>query len=519
MEDWVISRWFAAKASVRGIPYPGKLGRAVLIFVIGIILAFPYFSALGAEEFHGDETHWTTSSQEAFRLVRSGELFDAEWTDEFYFRTQPQVGKWLIGATLAVFGLTSHRSFDDDGLAVRQVREYDWQSSPEVNADAGNVPDSRTIAVGRIPGALAGWLTSLMIWWAARRAGLGTAGLIAALLLSSHALWLAHSRRVGMDSMSLLFGLASGFLVISGTRTRRTWWMAWGGAGLIGAFAIGTKYTGAYEMLVGVIPVAHALRRSVSGIRKRVFGGLALAGSVGAAVFVALNPSLYPNPVQGIHESIGFFETQSANMRATYPVFSSPFLVALEIVDRAIWWTGYPVVTDTTMPDTLRPGSYGTPIVAIAAAVAVLGLVARDGWRPQYASTRWRVLVSVSLGWFVVTFILLSASLPIWWERWHLPIIPPLCVLAGGGLALAGPRVGVLVALCQYLAALSIGPSYLNHGFESLITEPWSVAAHLVAIAAVARQLVVAHLASTRMAMRRRGARDAQVSLGLDSGL
>ena len=322
-----------------------------------------------------------------------------------------------------------------------------------------------------------------------------------------------------MDSMSLLFGLASGFLVISGTRTRRTWWMAWGAAGLVGAFAIGTKYTGAYEMLVGVIPVAHALRRSVSGIRKRVFGGLALAGSVGAAVFVALNPSLYPNPVQGIHESIGFFETQSANMRATYPVFSSPFLVALEIVDRAIWWTGYPVVTDTTMPDTLRPGSYGTPIVAIAAAVAVLGLVARDGWRPQYASTRWRVLVSVSLGWFVVTFILLSASLPIWWERWHLPIIPPLCVLAGGGLALAGPRVGVLVALCQYLAALSIGPSYLNHGFESLITEPWSVAAHLVAIAAVARQLVVAHLASTRMAMRRRGARDAQVSLGLDSGL
>lgn len=295
--------------------------------------------------------------------------------------------------------------------------------------------------------------------------------------------------------------------------------MAWGGAGLIGAFAIGTKYTGAYEMLVGVIPIAHALRRSVSGIRKRVFGGLALAGSVGAAVFVALNPSLYPNPVRGIHESIDFFETQSASMRATYPVFSNPFLVALEIVDRAIWWTGYPVVTDTTMPDTLRPGSYGTPIVAIAAAVAVLGLVTRDGWRPQYASTRWRVLVTVSLGWFLVTFILLSASLPIWWERWHLPIIPPLCVLAGGGLALAGPRVGVLVALCQYFAALSIGPSYLNHGFESLITEPWSVAAHLVAFAAVARQVVVAHLASTRMAMHPAGARDAQVSLGLDSGL
>ncbi|NDF95038.1 MAG: hypothetical protein EB107_04275, partial [Proteobacteria bacterium] len=49
--------------------------------------------------------------------------------------------------------------------------------------------------------------------------------------------------------------------------------------------------------------------------------------------------------------------------------------------------------------------------------------------------------------------------------------------------------------------------------------EPEDLAAHLVAIAAVARQVVVAHLASTRMAMHPAGARDAQVSLGLDSGL
>ena len=519
MGNWVITPWVATKSLMRRGLHSANTRTAVYFVVTGLTLAFPYFYALGAEEFHGDETHWTTSSQEAFSLVRAGELFDDAWTGEFYFRTQPQVGKWFIGATLAGFGLTSHRTFDDDGRPVRQVREYDWQSSPQVNAMAGNVPDDLTITVGRLPGAFAGWLTALMIWWVARRAGLGTTGLVSAVLLSSHPLWLAHSRRVGMDTMSLMFGLASGLLVIGGTRTRCSWWLMWGGAGLVGAFAVGTKYTGAYAALASVIPVADALTRSLNGARRRTLCGLALSASVGAAVFVALNPSLYSNPVQGIDESIEFFQTQSAHMRATYPVFSNPFLVALEIVDRAIWWTGYPVVTDTTMPGSLRPGSYGTPIVAIAAVAAIIGLVARDAWRPRFASTRWRVLIAVTLGWFVVTFVLLSASLPIWWERWHLAIIPPLCVLAGGGLVLAGPRVAAIVAFCQYLAALSIGPSFLNHGFQSLITHPWSVAAHLVAIGAVARLIVMGHLASTRMPVDRAGARDARASLRVGSGL
>lgn len=512
----MISRWVAVKPSVRGSPQSAS-SRTAATIVIGLFLAFPYFFALGAEEFHGDETHWTTSSQEAFRLVRSGELFDAEWTDEFYFRTQPQVGKWLIGAALAGFGLTSLQTFNDDGVALRQVREYDWQLSPQVNADRGSVPDKLTITVGRLPGALAGWLTSLMIWWAARRVGIGTAGLVAAILLSSHPLWLAHSRRVGMDSISQMFGLASGLLVIRGSLMRRFSWLAWVGAGLAGAFAIGTKYTGAYAALAGVVPLSHAFMRSVNGAKTRVISGIALAASVGAAAFIALNPSLYPNPVRGIDESLEFFQTQSAHMRATYPVFSNPLLVAFEIVDRAIWWTGYPDVTDTTMPHPLRPGSYGTPIVAIAAAVALLGLVARDAWRPRYASTKWKVLVAVSLGWFALAFILLASSLPIWWERWHLAIIPPLCVLAGGGLALAGPRVAAVVALCQYFAALSIGPSYLNHGFESLITQPWSVAAHLIAVAAVVGR-VVGHLAPPLMSIEREGAREARVSLDLKSG-
>lgn len=517
MEDWVISRWVAVKPSMRGSPH-STVSRTVVVIAIGLVLAFPYFFAIGAEEFHGDETHWTMSSQEAFRLVRSGELFDAEWTDEFYFRTQPQVGKWLIGATLAGFGLTSHRTVDEDGVPVRLVREYDWQLSPEDNAFKGNVPDSLTITVGRLPGALAGWLTALMIWWAARRAGLATAGLVAAVLLSSHPLWLAHSRRVGMDSISLMFGLASGLLVIRGSRMRGSSWLAWVAAGLCGALAVGTKYTGAYAGLAGVIPVAFAVKRNLNGARTRVIGGLALAAAVVAAVFIALNPSLYPNPVQGIDESIEFFQTQSAHMRATYPVFSNPLLVAFEIVDRAIWWTGYPDVTDTTMPHSLRPGSYGTPIVAFAAAGALLGLITRGSWRPRYSSTRWRVLVTVALGWFAMTFLLLTASLPIWWERWHLAIIPPLCVLAGGGLALAGPRVATVVAYCQYFAALSIGPSYLNHGFESLITQPWSVAAHVIAVAAVVGRVVLGQLAPPRMSSERAGAGGARVSLGLESG-
>lgn len=164
-------------------------------------------------------------------------------------------------------------------------------------------------------------------------------------------------------------------------------------------------------------------------------------------------------------------------MRRQSPVFQYRPLVAVEVLDRTVWPLGFPAVTDRTLPDPLSPGSYGTPVVAIGALVALVALLLRPAnRRPALpAAAVWTALVYLALVW----------SVPIWWERWHLPLVLPLCLLAGAGLA-ALARGNVLVALvpagAQYVAALAMGPSYLGNGFGALLGTPLGVAAHLLAL-------------------------------------
>src|SRR5947209_7153262 len=68
-------------------------GRLVLAVAFALVLSIPFFWRLGDEEFHGDESHWISSGQEALALVTSGRLDDPLWREQFYLYSQPQVGK------------------------------------------------------------------------------------------------------------------------------------------------------------------------------------------------------------------------------------------------------------------------------------------------------------------------------------------------------------------------------------------------------------------------------------------
>jgi hypothetical protein len=114
-------------------------------------------------------------------------------------------------------------------------------------------------------------------------------------------------------------------------------------------------------------------------------------------------------------------------------------------------------------------------VVAIAALAGLAYLIRPGDRRPALlTAAAWTALVYLALVW----------SVPIWWERWHLPLVLPLCLLAGLGLAaLAGgrARVALVPAAAQYVAALAMGPSYLGNGFGALLGTPAGVAAHALA--------------------------------------
>jgi 4-amino-4-deoxy-L-arabinose transferase-like glycosyltransferase len=445
----------------------------------------PIFWRLGDEEFHGDESHWTTSGQQAFYLLASGRVFDPQWRDEFYLYSQPQVGKLLIGASLAAAG---HRG-------PARIYDYDWEITPAQNRQAGRVPPPDAVLVARLPGAIAGWLACLLLWRLAAGLGAPRAGVFAALLLASHPLWLANARRAGMDTVALGLGLAGVWAVMkaAGGRDRAlvTWFVL---AGLCFGLGAGTKYVAALAVPAAVAVSVLALRRNARAVL--VGGAAALAVALG--VFYGANPTFYERPLPQFKVTLDFLSIQAEGMRQTMPLFRSPPLVAAEIVDRAIWPTRFPPVRDLSLPEPLVPGSYGTPIVALGAAIALVFGAAH--W--HRADNGYQRALGVAVCWAAVVFALLALSVPTWWERWHLPLIPPLCLLAGVGLQLLGgaitrapPRVpGVLARLAraapwllvgsQYLGALAVEPSFLGKGFGALVLTPVGAAAHLGALAA-----------------------------------
>jgi hypothetical protein len=84
-----------------------------------------------------------------------------------------------------------------------------------------------------------------------------------------------------------------------------------------------------------------------------------------------------------------------------------------------------------------------------------------------------------------VVYLALVSSVPIWWERWHLPLVLPLCLLAGLGLAWLGRgslALTLLPAAAQLIAALAMGPSYLGRGFGALLGTPLGAGLQVLAL-------------------------------------
>ncbi|HEX2325415.1 MAG TPA: hypothetical protein VHQ00_08440, partial [Chloroflexota bacterium] len=161
-------------------------------------------------------------------------------------------------------------------------------------------------------------------------------------------------------------------------------------------------------------------------------------------------------------------------------------LVAVEVIDRAVWPLGFPAVVDQTLPEPLRPGSYGTPAVALGALAGLLALTRPASGVPGAPGASGARLPHLTAAvWAGVVYLALVSSVPIWWERWHLPLVLPLCLLAGLGLGWLGrgsPALILLPAVAQLIAVVAMGPSYLGRGFGALLGTPLGAGVQVLAL-------------------------------------
>jgi hypothetical protein len=258
-----------------------------------------------APAFDPDEAAGISGAYYFHLLVDRRPLDDPAWSEGFYARTTPTIGKLLFGAALAAAG----ERVED--LALQRRFDALWRDPGELRR---YVPDA-WLRAARLAAALCGALAAAALALVA--AGLGglAAGVAAACLLLGHA-GFARVSTQALGDAPLLFWLAAAPLVFaaalralaraeSGPRGPRAV-LALGlsallaPAGLV-ALAAGTRPDGALAAVAYALALAAAaLAGGPRGLVRRLARAAAvgsLAAAAALALFVAANPHLHAQPL------------------------------------------------------------------------------------------------------------------------------------------------------------------------------------------------------------------------------
>ena len=369
------------------------------------------------------------------------------------------------------------------GLALRRGR--DRRALPHLRlrlaAPAGREPGHRAGAGaggGRSPGGWwgrprGGWPASPCGAWAPP-SGAPRAGAAGALLLASHPLWLANSRRAGLDAPALALGLLAALLAVWALRPRAPHVAqapgAPGAARRRGRRCCPCSWRGPRpgsplgRSTWPSWPSPRPSSPSPAAVRARLRPGPHRAPGRRPALPAGGGNRLLghqPGPLPRSHRAGSASAWTSSpprrrDMRWRLPRLpvpgpgggggDRPRGVAPGLPGRR-----GPDPPRAPQPGLVRdagggPGRPGRPAGPGPPGPRSPGPGSR---LPHLAAAVWTGVVYLALVW----------SVPIWWERWHLPLVLPLCLLAGLGLAWLG-RGSLALTLLPGRGAAPRGPRH-----------------------------------------------------------
>lgn len=234
------------------------------------------------------------------------------------------------------------------------------------------------------------------------------------------------------------------------------WAVTWPGAlwaGVAVGLAACAKQTGAVMLIAAWVALAWIVwPRVKTGLDRLVVivGLSALVALPAVAVFFVLNPVLYGDPIAGASEMVRLRQDLLAQQLAVNDpqvVLADP-LARLQAAFRSVWFAAPQPWDATVYLDQLQPQAdayFARPLAAgwpqpwtgiVAVCLTGLGLAAAIN-RARHGA----VSAGVTLAWLVAIAAGLSLTIPMDWQRYFLPLLPPLAVLAGYGIvALVGAR-------------------------------------------------------------------------------
>jgi 4-amino-4-deoxy-L-arabinose transferase-like glycosyltransferase len=418
------------------------------------IWAFWALAGLRAVPFHPDEsTHlftsqdfeqWFNPAANAYSPAQQGDLM------QHYRLIDAPLSRYLVGLTRALAGFAPLPA------------DWNWSLTWDKNAARGALPSAALNWVGRIPAALALIVTPLGIAALARAVVRWPAALLAAALYALNALILLHTRRAMSESLMLCFNTLTLALLLRATGRWAPLWI-----GLCAGLALAAKLTGVAVIALALIGGAlwpRGLRAAAPvslGFRAQALG-LTLGGIV--AITLLFNPIVWTNPQIALPatwaERQKLLADQVATVQAVAPntLLNSPgvrgLAIAYQLYVAPLQFWEVPNYAEQTRA---AEAAYAAQFLhalgrgphpadnflagGLGFALTLLGLM--FGFRATLNATvpppQRRALVLLLI-WTGLTAAGLL-TFPIAWQRYYLPLIPPLCVWGAYAVAVAGKQV------------------------------------------------------------------------------
>ncbi|MEM6527566.1 MAG: glycosyltransferase family 39 protein [Chloroflexota bacterium] len=438
----------------------------IILPVLWLAALMAYVLAgIGVTPFHGDESTQIYMSHDYAYTFQQRDLQTVFYAEN---PASPQeqdlrllngtVNKYTIGA-----------AWDAAGLSVDNVNEqWDWGADFIYNVTTGHHPGDVLLPVARVPSALFTAASVLLVFAIGWQIGGAPVAYMASLLYAVNPVILVNGRRAMMEG-SMLFGgvlvVYCGVLLVENGFRWRDVILLGGAAG----FAVATKHNNVFAVvmvfLACLVAVFLTQRRkdaktqrrgeamppqtnpknndNVGGPWGRPYRLIALifvAGCISLMVFYALNPAWWPNPLAAAGavidlrtnllavqtEFFGTYESLPAQMAG----FWRQAVVCRPMFYEVAGWETY-IAEQITVYERSPWSGLRLPVF-ISAPLMLVGIVAL--WRQRSPACL------IILVWAVGVAMLTTLLTPLEWQRYYLPAVPGLLVLAAHGAVIIAKR-------------------------------------------------------------------------------
>lgn len=396
------------------------------IFYVGGVVNIP---------FHPDESTYIFMSADFERIILNPRAMIWELGEPV-----PDVSRYrMIDAPLTRYWLGFGRTLAS--MAAPTV-DWDWALSWEANHSSGALPDDRVLFVERLAIASLFPISLILLYLVGLKLGGRLLGIVAVLIFSFNPLIMLHTRRAMAEGV-LVFGLLLSLYAFTKAEKRPLL------AGLAVAVAFNAKHSAVVLLPIGLMAVSWQVNSSTRSISTLVWNiSRYLAGF--ALLTALLNPFLWSNPISAAQEALKQRQELVARQQADIERFSPAQLLETPVERAAVVLTQLLIAP----PIFSEVGNYRTH--TLIAEEEYLSTPGNQVWRNSLSggiilglvllgiftafhssifgnSTQRRILIIFLFSFLVmVAGIILMIPLP--WQRYSVPLVPFISIIAGMGL-------------------------------------------------------------------------------------